>query len=78
MMQPLLLAERFGVRDYPKIYSRSQFIGVIGVAGGPLLIGWLHDVYGTYRVPFLVAAACCVVGTVMLAAAGPATVLADE
>ena len=23
MMQPLLLAERFGVRDYPRIYSRS-------------------------------------------------------
>jgi MFS family permease len=78
MMQPLLLAERFGVRDYPKIYSRSQFIAVIGVAGGPLLLGWLHDVFGTYRIPYLAAAGCCIVGTVVLAAGGPATVLADE
>ena len=78
MMQPLLLAERFGVRDYPKIYSRSQFIAVIGVAGGPFLLGWLYDLSGSYRLPYLTAAGCCVVGTVVLAAGGPATVLADE
>ena len=78
MMQPLLLAQRFGVRDYPKIYSRSQFIAVIGVAGGPLLLGWLYDVSGSYRVPYLAAAGCCVVGTLVLALGGPATVFADE
>ena len=35
MLQPLLIAERFGVRDYPRIFSRSQFIAVAGTAGGP-------------------------------------------
>jgi len=50
MLQPLLIAERFGVREYPRLFSRSQFIGTFGVAGGPLLLGWLHDVYGGYRV----------------------------
>ncbi len=72
MMQPLLIAERFGVRDYPRIYSRSQFIGILGVAGGPLLLGWLYDVSGSYRVPYIVAAACCAVGVAILAMAGPA------
>ena len=72
MMQPLLIAERFGVRDYPRIYSRSQFIGILGVAGGPLLLGWLYDVSGSYRVPYVVAAGCCAVGVAILAVAGPA------
>ena len=73
MMQPLLLAERCGVRDYPRIYSRSQFVGLVGVAGGPLLLGWLYDVSGSYQTPYLAAAACCTVGVGILALAGPAT-----
>jgi len=73
MMQPLLIAERFGVRDYPRIYSRSQFIGILGVAGGPLLLGWLYDLSGSYRVPYTAAALCCTIGVAILAVAGPAT-----
>ena len=72
MMQPLLMAERFGVRDYPTIFGRSQAIGIIGVAGGPLLIGWLFDLFGSYRVPYTVAAVLCAVGAGILASAGPA------
>ena len=78
MLQPLLIAERFGVLDYPRIYGRSQFVTVIGLAGGPLLLGWLYDVSGSYRVPYLAAAACCTVGVVVIAMAGPATVPADD
>jgi MFS family permease len=74
MLQPLLLAERFGVLDYPRIFSRSQFIGTFGVAGGPLLLGWLHDNAGGYQTSYLVAAACSLVGAGVLAAGGPATV----
>ena len=36
MLQPLLIAERFGVVDYPRIFSRSQFIMMLGTALGPL------------------------------------------
>lgn len=74
MMQPLLLAERFGVRDYPRIYSRSQFVALVGVAGGPLLLGWLYDVSGSYRIPYVAAAVCCTVGVGILSLGGPATV----
>ena len=35
MMHPLLLAERFGTRDYGRIYSTSQLVTVIGVAELP-------------------------------------------
>ena len=29
MLQPLLMAERFGVRDYPRIFSRSQLVSIV-------------------------------------------------
>jgi MFS family permease len=74
MLQPLLIAERFGVIDYPRIFSRSQFFTMFGVAGGPLLLGWLYDHAGGYRTSYLVAAACSVAGSAVLAWGGPATV----
>lgn len=74
MLQPLLLAERFGVFDYPRIFSRSQFVGTFGVAGGPLLLGWLHDNAAGYRTSYLVAAGCSIAGAGVLAWGGPATV----
>ncbi len=74
MLQPLLIAERFGVVDYPRIFSRSQFFTMFGVAGGPLLLGWLYDNAGGYRTSYLVAAVCSLVGAGVLAWGGPATV----
>ena len=62
MLQPLVLADRFGVAEYPKIYSVSQLIVTgLGVAGGPYLLGWLHDV-SSYRTSYAVAAALSVAG----------------
>jgi MFS family permease len=78
MLQPLLIAERFGVRDYPRIFSRSQLVAIVGTAGGPLLIGWLYDAAGSYRMPYTVAAACSFVGVLILSVAGPATFVVDE
>lgn len=72
MLQPLLIAQRFGVLDYPSIFGRSQAVAIIGVAGGPLLVGWLFDVFGSYQIPYMTIATLCVVGTVILAFAGPA------
>ncbi|MFN3258478.1 MAG: MFS transporter [Ilumatobacter sp.] len=77
MLQPLLIAERFGVVDYPKIFGRSQAIAIAGVAGGPLLIGWLYDVFGSYQWPYVITAGLCLTGTFVIAQAGPATVPAD-
>jgi MFS family permease len=78
MLQPLLIAERFGVLDYPRIFGRSQAITIVGVAGGPLLIGWLFDVFGSYEVPYLAAAVVSAVGASILSTAGPATFRAHD
>ena len=67
MLQPLLIAERFGVLDYPRIFSRDQFFCIVGTAGGPLLLGWLYDNAGGYETSYLVAAACSLTGSLVLA-----------
>ena len=74
MLQPLVIAERFGVRDYPRIFSRTQLVAVAGTAGGPLLLGALYDVAGSYRLPYTAAAACSLVGAVVMSLGGPSAV----
>jgi MFS family permease len=70
MMHPLLLAERFGTRDYGRIYSTSQLVTVVGVAGCPPLIGLLYEASGGYAVPFLAVAGLTLVGLAVLATFG--------
>jgi MFS family permease len=71
MMHPLLLVERFGVRDYGRIYSMSQLMTVAGLAGGPALVGLLYETSGGYAVPFVGIALSSLVGFAILATAGP-------
>ena len=69
MLQPLVIAETFGVRAYPRIYSVNQLIVSIGVAGGPFLLGFLRD-QASYRVSYIVAAALSTCGAVAISAGG--------
>ncbi len=48
LLHPLLIAEEFGVKDYPGIYARSQLWVNLGIAGGPFLVGLMHDSVGGY------------------------------
>lgn len=72
MMHPLLLAERFGTRDYGRIYSTSQMMTVLGVAGCPALIGLLYDLSGSYELPFFVVSGLTLVGLAILTVFGRA------
>ena len=44
MLQPLLVAEAFGVRDYARLYSVNSLLSTVGVAAGPFVVGLIHDV----------------------------------
>ncbi len=69
MLHPLLLADQFGVANYPRIFSLSQLIMMgLGVAGGPYLLGALHDLVN-YRASYLVAAALSTTGGAIFFAA---------
>lgn len=70
MLQPLLLVETFGVKDYSQIYSYNSLFATIGVAAGPFLLGALRDLVD-YRFSFLVAAAVNVAAFGLLLAGGP-------
>lgn len=70
MLQPLLLAEAFGVAEYSRIYSFNQLISTVGIGGGPFVLGLVHDL-SDYRTAFLVAAAASMVGFATFVFAGP-------
>jgi MFS family permease len=72
MMQPLLLAEAFGVRDYGRIYSSSQLVGVFGYGLGPALAGILYESSAGYTVPYLALALGSLIGLFILGLSGPA------
>jgi len=69
MLHPLWLAEAFGVRDYPRIFSLSNALTTIGVAGGPSLLGFLYDFRG-YEFAYLFAAGMSVLACVVMFGAG--------
>ena len=70
MMQPLLLAEAFGTRSYARIYSVSTLCASVGVALGPLLMGWAHDLADGYRGAYALGAVMSWLGCVVLWGAG--------
>jgi len=70
MLQPLLMAEAFGVREYSRIYSMASLIMTIGVGAGPTVLGILHDVSG-YQLSFIVAAVSSGIAFVLFFLAGP-------
>ena len=70
LLHPLLLAEVFGVRDYPRIYGRSAVFVAGGNAIGPLSMGWLRDHGGGYRSAYLLAAGLNLLGLAVYAIRG--------
>ena len=78
MLQPLIVAAAFGVENYPRIFAFMQLIVTVGVAGGPFLLGALHDA-ASYQTAYLVGACVSVAGGIAFAMTGtwrptPATV----
>ena len=55
MLQPLIIAERYGLLDYSRLFAWANLASVAGVAAGPGVLGWLVGVHLSYHIPFLVA-----------------------
>lgn len=69
MLQPLLMAETFGVAAYPRIFSLNQLIVTVGVATGPFVLGALEDGFG-YRASYWVAACLSLLGATIFVSGG--------
>ncbi|MFC0283991.1 MFS transporter [Camelimonas abortus] len=70
MMQPLLMADAFGTREYARIYAAHSLVTMVGVAGGPIALGLLHDWLHGYGASYFCAALLGALGFVMLLLAG--------
>ena len=71
MLQPLIVAAAFGVTGYPKIFAFMQLIVTFGIAGGPFLLGYLHDA-ASYQTSYLVGACVSAAGGIAFALSGNA------
>lgn len=71
MLQPLIVAEIYGLVNYSQIFSWSNMITVAGVAGGPVLMGVLFGYSGSYLLPYLIAGGLCLMAAVVFVAARP-------
>ena len=69
MLHPLILADAFGVKDYPRIYGFGSLLMVFGAATGPLFVGVLRDAY-SYRLAFLTIALIAIVGLAVYSFSG--------
>ena len=82
MLQPLVIASAFGIAAYPRIFAIQQLLVTIGVAGGPLLLGFLRD-QSSYRTSYVVAGILSVAAAGVAATSGirdptPTTVITPE
>jgi MFS family permease len=66
IIQSLMLVDKFGSKDFARITARCNLISMLGMAGGPLLLGWLRDLSEGYEVPYTVAAIVSFVGAFTL------------
>jgi MFS family permease len=69
MLQPLLLADAFGVVEYSRIYSFGQVFATAGVAAGPFVLGVVRDL-ASYQTAFLVGATANLIAIATLVLAG--------
>lgn len=67
MLQPLILAEAFGLLSYSRIFSVSNLLTTCGLALGPALLGYIYELDHQYVGPFLLAALSSFVAMIIYA-----------
>jgi MFS family permease len=78
MMQPLMLAEAFGLKAYGRIYSLSQLFMTVGVSVGPAAMGFLYEWLGGYGIAFIIMAMASFLACALIIAAGPVRALIES
>ena len=71
MLQPLLIAEAFGVVDYARIFSVSNLMTSFGTSIGPALLGIAYAASDSvYAIPYYVAASAGALGLMLFLIGG--------
>ena len=71
MLQPLLIAEAFGVKDYARIFSVCNLMSSWGTACGPAVLGLAYGLnQNQYFVPYAIIAVAGLFGLLLFSAGG--------
>ena len=71
MLQPLLIAEAFGVREYARIFSVVNLMSSWGTAAGPAVLGFAYAAsQNQYNLSYTIAAAAGALGMLLFLAGG--------
>lgn len=71
MLQPLLIADAFGLKDYAKIFSICNLLSSWGTAIGPALLGFAYTVNGNlYSLPYWLASGAGALGLILFLSGG--------
>ena len=69
MLQPLLLVQAYGTVRYPRLFAVAHAWSTLGVAGGPLAMGLIHDAW-SYAGSFAAGAVASATALAIFLAAG--------
>jgi len=62
---PLVTAERFGLTSHGAIFGIISFIAMVGGALGPVSVGRIFDITGSYQLGFFIGAAASAIGLML-------------
>jgi MFS family permease len=74
LINPLLLVEAFGVREYPRIAAVHQLLAAVGLGAGPIVVSLVYGStsgdWGGYRAGYLLLSGCSVMAVMVVRAVG--------
>jgi len=71
MLQPLLLAHAFGIKEYPRIFAVSNLMSSWGTAAGPTILGVAYVASeNIYTMPYLIAGGAGLLGLLFFLGGG--------
>ncbi len=71
MLQPLLIAEAFGIREYARIFAVANLMSSWGTAAGPALLGFAYAANANlYNLPYAIAASAGAAGLLLFSLGG--------
>lgn len=69
-LQPMLMAERFGMRSYGALFGSASLVTQCGSATGLFLVGFLAEATGSYTVPFTISGGLALLAVCLALASG--------
>ncbi len=70
-MMVAIRADYFGTKAFGTIMGFSSLVVMLGMSGGPLVAGFLADIYGDYQIGFTILAGAALLGSLSFLAATP-------